>query len=69
MVHNLVKEIRESRLISKYELAKMAGVSPVTVDRIEKGKDCRISTRRKLLFALGFGLNDKRKVFPRDYSS
>ncbi|MBW2410703.1 MAG: helix-turn-helix transcriptional regulator [Deltaproteobacteria bacterium] len=66
MVHNLVKEIRESRLISKNELAKTAGVSPITVDRIERGLVCRISTKRKLLFALGYGLEDRRKVFPRD---
>ena len=66
MVHNLVKEIRESRLMSKNELAKMAGVSPITVNRIEKGMACRISTKRKLLIALGFGLNDRKKVFPRD---
>ena len=66
MVHNLIKEIRESRLMSKNELAKMAGVSPITVDRIEKGLACRITTKRKLLFALGYGLNDRRKVFPRD---
>ena len=66
MIHNLVKEIRENRLMSKNELAKMAGVSPITVGRIENGMACQISTKRKLLFALGYGLNDKQKVFPRD---
>ena len=48
MIHNFVKEIRESRLMGKTELAKMAGVSPITVDRIEKGMACRISTKRKV---------------------
>ncbi len=66
MIHNFVKEIRESRLMGKTELAKIAGVSPITVDRIEKGLACRISTKRKILLALGYGLNDKKKVFPRD---
>jgi DNA-binding XRE family transcriptional regulator len=60
---NRLKEIREERLLSKAELARRAGVSPLTVDRIEKGKDCRPETKRKILLALGLKISDKDKVF------
>ena len=61
---NNVKEIREGRLMSKAELARLAGVSPVTIDRIERGEVCRMETMRKILLALGFTLTEKEKVFP-----
>ena len=60
---NAVKKLREQRMISKAELARQAGVSPVTVDRIERGEDCRLETKRKIILALGFSLSDKDKVF------
>ena len=60
---NAVKKLREQRMISKAELARLAGVSPVTVDRIERGEDCRLETKRKIILALGFSLSDKEKVF------
>jgi DNA-binding XRE family transcriptional regulator len=60
---NAVKRLREQRMISKAELARLAGVSPVTVDRIERGEDCRLETKRKIILALGFSLADKDKVF------
>ena len=59
-----LKKIREERLISKAELARKAGVSPLTIDRIEKGKPCRMETRRKIILALGFDLDEKEKIFP-----
>ncbi|GFO58043.1 transcriptional regulator [Geomonas silvestris] len=49
--------------MSKAELARMAGVSPITIDRIERGEDCRMETKRKILLALGFSLAEKTKVF------
>jgi DNA-binding XRE family transcriptional regulator len=60
---NNVKNIREKRLMSKAELARSAGVSPVTIDRIENGADCRMETKRKILIALGYDLSEKDKVF------
>ncbi len=50
--------------MSKAELARKAGVSPITVDRLEKGGDCRLATKRKILLALGLALEDREKVFP-----
>ncbi len=63
---NRVKQIRESLLLSKAELARKAGVSPLTIDRIEKGAPCRMPTMRKIILALGFSLAEKEKVFPGD---
>ena len=60
---NRVKRIRESKMLSKAELARMAGISPLTLDRIEKGKDCRMATKRKILLALGLKISQKERVF------
>jgi len=49
--------------MSKAELARKAGVSPITIDRIEKGMSCRMETKRKILLALGYKLSEKHKVF------
>ena len=62
-IMNSVKKLREDRLMSKAELARMAGVSPITIDRIERGEDCRVETKRKVLLAFGFSLGEKSKVF------
>jgi DNA-binding XRE family transcriptional regulator len=64
MTLNRVKDIRESLLMSKAELARKAGVSPLTVDRIERGAICRMATMRKIILALGMDLGDREKVFP-----
>jgi DNA-binding XRE family transcriptional regulator len=63
---NQVREIREAQLMSKAELARKAGVSPVTIDRIENGAECRMSTRRKIILALGLKLTDRHEVFQDD---
>jgi DNA-binding XRE family transcriptional regulator len=63
---NTVKKIREELLLSKAELARKAGVSPLTIDRIERGKDCRMETKRKIILALGYNLSDKDKLFFND---
>jgi len=60
---NTVKSIRERQLMSKAELARKAGVSPLTIDRIEKGKSCRMETKRKIILALGYDLSEKDKIF------
>ena len=45
------------------ELARKAGVSESTIDRVEAGHDCRMETKRKILFALGLTLQDAPKLF------
>ncbi len=60
---NNVKKIREAKMLSKTELARMAGISPLTLDRIERGRDCRLATKRKILVALGLRISQKNRVF------
>ena len=60
---NLVKKIRESLMMSKAELSRKANVSPITISRIEKGMDCRVETKRKIILALGYKLSEKNKIF------
>ena len=60
---NNVRKIREQLLMSKAELAKAAGLSVLTIDRVERGEECRMSTKRKLIKALGLTLGEKGKVF------
>jgi DNA-binding XRE family transcriptional regulator len=63
MSQNSLKKIRESLMMSKAELSRKAGISPITITRIENGMPCRMETKRKILLALGFKISDKNKVF------
>ena len=60
---NNVRRMREELLLTKAELARKAGVSPLTVARVENGLDCRVDTKRKIILALGLQPADKAKVF------
>ncbi|HEX9146300.1 MAG TPA: helix-turn-helix transcriptional regulator, partial [Saprospiraceae bacterium] len=60
---NTVKKMREERMLSKSELARLAGISPLTLDRIERGMECRMATKRKILLALGLKISQKKRVF------
>ena len=61
---NNVRRLREEVLTSKAELARKAGLSALTIDRVESGMDCRMDTKRKIILALGLKLTDRDKVFP-----
>jgi DNA-binding XRE family transcriptional regulator len=60
---NNVRKIREALMMSKAELARKAGLSTLTVDRVEAGKACRLDTKRKILHALGLKVSDRETVF------
>jgi DNA-binding XRE family transcriptional regulator len=60
---NSLREFRESLMMGMTELSRKAGISPMTIKRIENGKSCRMETKRKILLALGFKLSDRDKVF------
>jgi DNA-binding XRE family transcriptional regulator len=62
---NSVKKMREEKMLSKTELARLAGISPLTLNRIERGKDCRMATKRKILLALGLTPEQKQTLFKR----
>ena len=50
-------------MMSKAELSRSAGVSTVTLNRVENGKPCRLETKRKILLGLGMKVSDRDKVF------
>lgn len=60
---NRVRETRIEKMMSKAELARRAGLSVLTIDRVEKGLGCRMDTKRKILEALGLSLADRVRVF------
>lgn len=66
IVKNNVRKIREELLMSKAELARKAGLSHLTIDRVESGHSCRMDTRRKIILALGCKISEKYKIFPHD---
>jgi DNA-binding XRE family transcriptional regulator len=53
-----LKKYREDHLISKSELARKAGLSPQTIERVENGGPCRMDTLRKIVVALGIQFED-----------
>ncbi len=63
---NNVRKIREGLLMSKAELARRAGLSVLTIDRVEKGMTCRMDTKRKIILSLGLQLSDRDKVFIKE---
>ena len=63
MPSNNVQRYRESLMMSKAELARKAGLSSLTIDRVEAGRACRLDTKRKILLALGLKVSDKSQVF------
>ncbi len=63
MSSNNVQRYRESLMMSKAELARKAGLSTLTIDRVEAGRPCRLDTKRKILLALGLKVTDKDRVF------
>jgi DNA-binding XRE family transcriptional regulator len=62
-IRNHLKEIREAKMLGKTELARLAGVSPLTINRIERGMRCRIKSQRQIVLALGLKLSQRRRVF------
>ena len=63
MESNQVQRFRENLMMSKAELARKAGLSTLTIDRVEAGRPCRLDTKRKILLALGLKVSDKDSVF------
>ena len=63
MANSKVQRFREALMMSKAELARKAGLSTLTIDRVEAGRPCRLDTKRKVLLALGLRITDKDRVF------
>lgn len=69
MPRNNVQRTREALMMSKAELARKAGLSTLTIDRVEAGRPCRLDTKRKILLALGKRISDKDEIFGTDAGS
>lgn len=63
-VPNRVRELREDKLMTQAQLARKAKVALRTIHSVEKGMNCRMDTKRKILLALGLSFEDKDQVFP-----
>jgi DNA-binding XRE family transcriptional regulator len=63
-VPNRVRELREHKLMTQAQLARKAKVALRTIHSVEKGMNCRMDTKRKILLALGLSFEDKDQVFP-----
>ena len=63
---NSLRKLRMERMLSKAELARRAGISTLTLDRIERGMPSRMDTKRKILEALGMTPDDRASVFGDD---
>ncbi|MED5262490.1 MAG: helix-turn-helix transcriptional regulator [Myxococcota bacterium] len=63
MQANNVRKYRETLMMSKTELARKAGLSTLTIDRVESGRPCRLETKRRLLIALGLPVTERRELF------
>jgi DNA-binding XRE family transcriptional regulator len=61
---NRVRELRENKLMTQAQLARKAKVALRTIHSVEKGMNCRMDTKRKILLALGMRFEDKDLVFP-----
>ena len=60
---NRVRELRENKLMTQAQLAKKAKVALRTIHSVEKGMNCRMDTKRKILLALGIPFENKNQVF------
>jgi DNA-binding XRE family transcriptional regulator len=63
VANNKLQTMRESQMMSKAELARKAGLSTLTIDRVEAGRPCRLDTKRKILLALQLRIDDHDSVF------
>jgi DNA-binding XRE family transcriptional regulator len=61
---NRFREIREHKLMTQQQLARKARIALRTIHSVEKGLNCRMDTKRKILLALGLRFEDKDLVFP-----
>jgi DNA-binding XRE family transcriptional regulator len=68
MSKNALKEIRESMMMSKAELARKTNISPTTITRIENGMPCRMETQRKIVLALGYKFQIRTKCLAMIWS-
>ena len=55
--------------MTQAQLARKANLDRRTIHSVEKGMNCRMDTKRKIVLALGFAFDQKDKVFRPRYGS
>jgi len=63
VLSNNVRRFRETLMMTKAEFARKAGLSKLTIDRVEAGRPCRLGTKRRILQALQLRIDDQGQVF------
>ena len=53
-----LKEVREAKGVSKYQLAKKAGLQYRTIPAIEKGSDVKLSTLKRIADVLDVSVKE-----------
>jgi len=61
---NRLRELRVERFMTQAQLARRARVSRRRIQEVESGLSCRMSTKYKLLRALGMGLERVHEIWP-----
>ncbi|MDR0356664.1 MAG: helix-turn-helix domain-containing protein [Deltaproteobacteria bacterium] len=56
-------DARMSQLLDKNSLARLAGVSSLTITRLETGKPVLLTNIKKVMQALGYSVADKDRFF------
>lgn len=54
----LLKEIREAKNVTRYQLAKKTGLQYRTIPAIENGGDVKLSTLKRIADVLGVNIKD-----------
>ncbi len=62
---NRIRAARQALGWTQNELADKAEVSPRTIHAVEKGRPCRQTTKRQILFALGVPWELRAEYFVR----
>ena len=55
---NKIEQVRTQKGMSRYRLAKLSGLDYVTITKIEKGGDVKLSNLRKIAKALGVTIQE-----------
>ncbi len=55
---NKIEQIRKEKGMSRYKLAKLSGLDYVTIMKIERNGEARLSSLRKIAKALGVTIQE-----------
>jgi DNA-binding XRE family transcriptional regulator len=65
---NRIRAARQALGWTQTELAGKAGISARTIHAVEKGRECRQATKRRILSALGVQWELRHEYFPQPRS-